>query len=297
MGRAIMARPSVEASPTFKITEQGEVIFARYGSLPIAERHFEQMVHALLVSVASPGPDEPPGDWVRLTERMSVESRQAYEQLVKKSVDFMQFFHSATPFPELATLNLASRPVSRAGRNGLPRLEDLRAIPWVFSWTQARVNLPGWFGLGTALSMAFDRGELGTLQEMYRSWRFFMSAIDNAQLSLGTADVAAARRYASLAGGDVRGVFDRIMDEYARTVAAVLQVTSQNELLEKSPVLARSIKLRNPYVDALHIAQLALLRRFRSQSADGAGDGDRDQLLDAIHHSINGIAAGLQTTG
>jgi phosphoenolpyruvate carboxylase len=269
------------------------VIFARYGSLPIAQRHFEQVVHALLLSVLRPGAAEVPADWVDLAERLAAESRTAYEALVKDSSAFMQFFHSATPFPELATLNLASRPVSRAGRDGLPKLEDLRAIPWVFSWTQARVNLPGWFGLGSALCAALEAGQLATLQTMYREWRFFSSAIDNAQLSLGTADVPTARRYAGLAPPDVSGVFDRIMAEYAATVDAVLQVTCQRELLEKSPVLATSIKLRNPYVDALHVAQLTLLRRFR-----GAPSGeDRELLLDAIHHSVNGIAAGLQTTG
>jgi phosphoenolpyruvate carboxylase len=125
---------------------------------------------------------------------------------------------------------------------------------------------------------------------MYAGWPFFASALDNAQVSLGTADVPTGRRYAALASDAVRGVFDEILDEYARSVESVLAVTRQNELLERSPVLARSIKLRNPYVDALHVAQLALLRRFR------AGDTD-DEVVEAIHHSINGIAAGLQTTG
>jgi phosphoenolpyruvate carboxylase len=203
----------------------------------------------------------------------------------------MAFFHAATPFPELATLNLASRPVSRGGVD-LPGLEDLRAIPWVFSWTQARVNLPGWYGLGTALDSEIAGGGLERLQGMYAEWPFFASAMDNAQLSLGTADVATARLYADSLVDDssVRAVFETIVAEYERSVEALLLVTRQRELLERSPVLARSIKLRNPYVDALHVAQLALLRRYRS--------GERDEvLLDAIHHSINGIAAGLQTTG
>jgi phosphoenolpyruvate carboxylase len=204
----------------------------------------------------------------------------------------MAFFHAATPFPELASLNLASRPVSRIGSDALPDLEDLRAIPWVFSWTQARINLPGWFGLGSALSADVESGGLERLQAMYTGWPFFASAIDNAQLSLGTADLPTARRYAALAPPAVRGVFDAIVEEFERSVSCVLQVTRQRELLERSPVLARSIKLRNPYVDALHVAQLALLERYRSTT-----DQDRELVLDAIHHSINGIAAGLQTTG
>jgi phosphoenolpyruvate carboxylase len=291
MYRAIMARPALAASPSFKITEQGEVIFARYGSLPIAERHLEQVVHALLLSSLHNRRSEVSDEWVEVMERLANLSRIAYGRITHDVPEFMAFFHAATPFPELATLNLASRPVSRAaGGDGLPTLQDTRAIPWVFSWTQARMNLPGWFGLGSALSAEIDCGGLERLQGMYSDWPFFGSALDNAQLSLGTADAATARRYAALASERVRGVFDEILAEYERSVQSVLAVTRQDELLERSPVLARSIKLRNPYVDALHVAQLALLRRFR------AGDTDAE-VLDAIHHSINGIAAGLQTTG
>jgi phosphoenolpyruvate carboxylase len=290
MYRAIMARPASAASPSFKITEQGEVIFARYGSLAIAERHLEQVVHALLLSSLGASASETPPDWVAVMEQLAEGSRAAYTRATRELPGFMAFFHAATPFPELATLNLASRPVSRAAGDGLPALEDLRAIPWVFSWTQARVNLPGWFGLGSALASVIDDGGLERLQAMYVGWPFFASALDNAQVSLGTADVATARRYAGLSSGEVVSVFQEILAEYELSVRSVLEVTRQAELLEGSPVLARSIKLRNPYVDALHVAQLALLRRYRS------GDTS-DEVLDAIHHSINGIAAGLQTTG
>jgi phosphoenolpyruvate carboxylase len=292
MYRAIMARPAGAASPTFKITEQGEVIFARYGNLPIAERHLEQVVHALLLSSLRHTAQAPPA-WGEVMEALAERSRDAYTHLTRDCPEFMAFFHAATPFPELATLNLASRPVSRAnGRDKLPGLEDLRAIPWVFSWTQARVNLPGWYGLGSGLAAEIDGGGLERLQTMYAEWPFFTSAMDNAQLSLGTADLATAGRYANLVDdAHVRATFETIVAEYKRAVDCVLRVTRQQELLEGSPVLARSIKLRNPYVDALHIAQLALLRRHR---ASRHGD---DELLDAIHHSINGIAAGLQTTG
>ena len=298
MGRAIMARPSEAASSTFKITEQGEVIFARYGSLPVAARHFEQVLHALSLSSTRASTEAAPDpEWVTRMQELAETSKRAYERLVKDDPAFMAFFHASTPFPELATLNLASRPVSRAGRESLPTLADLRAIPWVFSWTQARVNLPGWFGVGTALAADVEDPErLGRLQRMYARWPFFASALDNAQLSLGTADLSTARRYAQLAPPDVQSVFAAIEAEFERTVRAVLLITQQSELLERSPVLARSIRLRNPYVDALHVAQLTLLRRARSLPAD-APAADRETLLDAIHHSINGIAAGLQTTG
>jgi phosphoenolpyruvate carboxylase len=292
MNRAILARPASAATPIFKITEQGEVIFARYGNLPIAERHLQQVLHALLLSSMCRDGSSEPSEWVSVMERLAAASQTAYSGLVKESPEFMEFFHAATPFPELASLNLASRPVSRFGADALPDLEDLRAIPWVFSWTQARMNLPGWFGLGAALEAEIVAGGLERLQSMYADWPFFASAIDNAQLSLGTADLPTARRYASLASPALRGVFDAIVAEYERSVSSVLRVTQQRELLEHSPVLSRSIKLRNPYVDALHVAQLALLKRHRAAPED-----DGDLVMDAIHHSINGIAAGLQTTG
>jgi phosphoenolpyruvate carboxylase len=272
------------------------VIFARYGSLAIAQRHLEQVLYALVLSASRRESSEARDEWVQVMERLAQDSRDEYEALTKDNPDFMPFFHAATPFPELASLNLASRPVSRAGRAGLPALSDMRAIPWVFSWTQARVNLPGWFGLGSALAAEIERGGLERLQAMYCDWLFFAGALDNAQLSLGTADVAAARGYADLAPPELHPVFEGIVAEYERSVATLLRVTKQSELLERSPVLARSIKLRNPYVDALHVAQRALLKRYRALRED-APQPERDQLLDAIHHSINGIAAGLQTTG
>lgn len=295
-GRAILARPAGARQPTLKVTEQGEVIFARYGQAGIAERHFEQVIHALLLS--SLGDDragEPEPEWVAAMERMAAASQEKYEALVKHSPALLDFFRKATPFPELGTFNLASRPVSRSSDKEQISLEDLRAIPWVFSWTQARINLPGWFGLGTALSSEVRGGGLERLRAMYRGWRFFAMALDNAQLSLGTADMPTARRYATLADGS-DALFNQIAGEYNRSVAAILQVTRQRVLLERSPVLASSIKLRNPYVDALHVAQIALLRRYRTLPACASPE-ERAELLDAIHHSINGIAAGLQTTG
>ncbi len=297
MGRAILARPPGEPRrPNLKVTEQGEVIFARYGHPAIAERHFEQIIHSLLISSSSQAEDRPPEEWVQTMERLARASQAHYEALVKCSPDFLTFFRQATPFPELGSLHLASRPVSRTGSAETAlTLEDLRAIPWVFSWTQIRANLPGWFGLGTALQAEIEAGGLTRLQAMYRSWPFFAMALDNAQLSLGTADMPTIRRYMTLANNGAES-FQQIEAEYEASVAAILQITQQRELLEHSSRLARSIKLRNPYVDALHVAQIALLRRYRALP-DDAPQATRAALLDAIHHSINGIAAGLQTTG
>jgi phosphoenolpyruvate carboxylase len=295
-GRAILARPPGATAPNLKVTEQGEVISARYSHPGIAERHFEQVVHGLLLSACGPPDPPPPGEWVTMIERLAAASRAYYTREVKENPALLAFFRQATPFPELGTLNLGSRPVSRAGQQGTDlALDDLRAIPWVFSWTQIRANLPGWFGLGTALADEIAAGGLDRLQAMYQGWRFFAMALDNAQRSLGTADMATTRRYAALAG-DGATAFAPIEAEFDRSVAAILQITGQAQLLEHSPILSRSIKLRNPYVDALHLAQIALLRRYRALPT-AAPAATRTALLDAIHHSINGIAAGLQTTG
>ncbi|MDQ3929224.1 MAG: phosphoenolpyruvate carboxylase, partial [Chloroflexota bacterium] len=298
-GRAIMARPPEAQLPNLKVTEQGEVIFARYSNSAIAMRHFEQVVHALLVSAADAGRDgsaPTKTESAEAMQRMSTSSMSRYEALVKASPACLDFFRQATPFPELGTLNLASRPVSRVGAKvERVQLEDLRAIPWVFSWTQIRANLAGWFGLGAALQMEIEAGGLERLQAMYHGWRFFAMCLDNAQISLGTADMPTVKRYATLADNGEE-MFRQLEEEYDKTVAAVLQITGQTELLERSSILSRSIKLRNPYVDAIHLAQIALLRRYRSLP-EHALQEERDTLLDAVHHSINGIAAGLQTTG
>lgn len=296
MGRAILARPPEARSLTLKVTEQGEVVFSRYLDPAIAERHLEQVVHALLLSALERDRPEPPDEWVEVMERLAEVSQRAYEELVKGTPGFLDLFTRITPFPELGTLNLASRPVTRlAGRDSGLRLEDLRAIPWVFSWTQARINLPGWFGLGRALGAEIEGGGLDRLRAMYRGWPFFAAVLDNAQISLATADLSCARLYATLAG-DGGSLFERIVAEYRRSVAAILEIAEQRELLERATVLPRLIKLRNPYVDALHVAQIALLRRYRSLPPEGS-PAERARLLDAIHHSINGIAAGLQVTG
>jgi phosphoenolpyruvate carboxylase len=306
MGRAILARAPEARTPHLKVTEQGEMIFSRYGLADIAERHLEQMTAALLLSAAEVDGYGPEPAWVAVLDRMVLVARRRYDALLKGSPAAMRFFRQATPFAELSTLHLASRPVSRSGSNdyspdadieGDPRgsLDDIRAIPWVFSWTQIRANLPGWYGLGDALQAEIASGRLALLREMYRGWRFFAQVLDNAQISLGTADLATTRRYATLAA-DGEQMVRVLTEEYERSVTAVLAVTEQQELLDNVSTLQRTIKLRNPYVDALHLAQITLLRRYRALPPD-APEGERAFLLDAIHHSINGIAAGLQTTG
>jgi phosphoenolpyruvate carboxylase len=281
--------------PRLKETEQGEVIFARYGHPAIAERHFNQIAYGLLLAALGNAEAPPPAEWVAAMERMVAVSRAAYTQLTQADRSFLDFFRRVTPFTELSSLNIASRPVSRSG-SAPERLDDLRAIPWSFSWAQVRANLPGWYGLGTALAREIRQNHLVELQTMYQGWRFFATAIDNAQRSLGTADMHTFRRYLALTGPGDMAYADLILAEYDLSVAAVLQVTSQQELLEHTSTLARAIRLRNPYLDALHVAQIELLQRLRALP-ETASPKERAALLDIIHHSINGIAVGLQSTG
>jgi phosphoenolpyruvate carboxylase len=224
-------------------------------------------------------------------EELAERSRVAYRALVYEDPDFPTYFAQATPIAEIARLNVASRPPAR-GR--LDRVEDLRAIPWVFSWTQTRTNLPGWYGLGSALDgfARADPGAMAELRAMYAGWPFFRSVVDNAQISLGTADLEVARLYAELVEDTAvrERIYGRIREEFDLTVRRVLEVTGQRELLENSPVLQRSVRLRNPYVDPMNYLQVRLLRERRARPED-------PEVAELLHHTVNGVAAGLQTTG
>jgi len=207
----------------------------------------------------------------------------------------VRYFHAATPIDAITGLRIGSRP---ARREHSDRIEDLRAIPWVFSWTQSRHGLPGWYGLGGAYAAQVEaKGEEAgrCWAEMYREWPFFRSLIDNAQLSMGKADLAVARIYDALAEPALRArIFPRIVEEWRRTREAVLTATGRSALLDISPVLRRSIRLRNPYVDPLSFVQVSLLARLRA-TPDQAPERDALQRLLAL--TVNGIAAGLQSTG
>ncbi|MCC6178625.1 MAG: phosphoenolpyruvate carboxylase [Chloroflexi bacterium] len=297
MQRAILAQPLGATGGRFKVTEQGEVIFARYAHPGIARRHLEQLVSAVIRANLDPsviaGQSAADPAWTETITRIAERGRAVYRALVYETPDFLAFFHEATPIDVLGQLNMASRPVSRSSGGSV---DDLRAIPWVFSWTQNRSNLPGWYGLGTALQEAAEdgRGGLDRLRTMYREWPFFQSLLDNAQISLGTASLAITRRYASLVtDGRIRDEIMRLIEaEYERACTYVVAATGYDRLLERAPVLRRSIALRNPYVDPIHCAQIELLGRWRA--TDGPPSGD---LLPTLLQTINGIAAGLQSTG
>jgi phosphoenolpyruvate carboxylase len=239
-------------------------------------------------------------------EQLSATAFDAYRGLVYGNPNFRTYFLEASPINEIGQLNMASRPVRRGVGTSI---SDLRAIPWVFSWTQNRHYLPGWFGLGTGLAkfladgdQAVDPEKLEKLREMYRHWPFFHTLLTNAQRSLGSADINVARLYSSLVRDpQIRDeIFGAIEAEYQRTVQHVLAITEQTTILQEVPVLARSTRLRNPYVDPISLVQVGLLRRLRQECGPAAIDEDRercDKMLDIILHSINGIAAGVQTTG
>ncbi|MFN3285197.1 MAG: phosphoenolpyruvate carboxylase [bacterium] len=291
--RAILAQPREAADGRLKLTEQGEVLAARYSNPRIARRHLEQLTSALLRACLAPAP-EPDGRtlerWEAILDDLAERSRRAYRALVEDP-DFPRYFAQATPIAEISRMNMASRPVARGRQGGV---EELRAIPWVFSWTQTRANLPGWYGLGSALD-GFARQDphaMTELRAMYAGWPFFRSVVDNAQISLGTADVEVAGLYAELVEEEsVRERFyRRIREEYERTVRRVLEVTGQRELLDNSPVLQRSVRLRNPYVDPMSYLQVRLLRERRARPDDPA-------VAELLQRTVNGIAAGLQTTG
>jgi phosphoenolpyruvate carboxylase len=281
----------------FKVTEQGEIVYARYANRDIARRHLEQMIGAVIR--ASLDPDAVAGQapanaaWTDIMDKISETGRDTYRALVYETPEFLSFFLQATPIDVLGQLTVASRPVSRGNRRSI---DDLRAIPWVFSWTQARCNLPGWYGLGTALAEAVGPDGAGAdeLREMYAHWPFFRSLLDNAQISLATASLPVTRLYADLVeDASVReAIMARIESEFELACRWVLASSGRTHLLEAAPVLRRSIALRNPYVDPIHCVQVELLRAWRAN-----GSRDDDPRLAVLLQTVNGIAAGLQTTG
>jgi phosphoenolpyruvate carboxylase len=286
-----------------KFTEQGEVIAAHYADPSIAQRHLEQVTAAVLLA-STPEHERDITDvaasGISTMAELTAISRTAYRSLLERP-GFAAFFAAATPIDLIADLGLGSRPSRRPGERSAARVLDigsLRAIPWVFSWSQARANLPGWFGLGTALEAATARGGrevVEHLEALYQRWPFFTSVIDNAELSLAKADLRTFRRYADLApGAEAVAIRGMIEAEYARSVRMLLMITGGDRLLAGHPTLARSTELRNPYIDALSAIQVELLGRLRAPDTDPS---EATRIRAAIGATINGIAAGLQNTG
>ncbi len=291
LGSAIRAQPQGSQHGRLRITQQGEMMSHRFLPLPIAERTLEQVLVAVC-DAALRSNDAPvaPEAWERVVEGMSDASLSCYRALVEEPA-FVPYFYAATPIEEIAMLNIGSRPSRR--RPG-QRIADLRAIPWVFAWTQSRHLLPGWYGMGTALQSC---GDWDLLREMYREWPFFRTVVDNCAMALCKADMSIARAYAELAAEvvpEAERIFGVVNAEYDRTQAAVLRVQGNRRLLDDQPALQQSIALRNPYVDPLSYLQVALLRRLRGGRLDEAA---RARHLGAVLRTLNGIAHGLRSTG
>lgn len=286
---AILAQPPHSVDGRFKLTEQGEVIFARYGGSDIAMRHIDQVAAAVLLA-SSPSietrNEEAATRFADVAATMDATSRERFFALVK-APGFAPWFATVTPMEEIGLLALGSRPARRG--LSVESLEDLRAIPWVFSWTQARINLTGWFGLGSALEAV---GDEALLAEAYRDWPLFRTMVDNVAMSLAKADGRIARHYLAL--GDRQDLADLVLAEMDLTRDWVVRLSGGGELLANKPVLQRAVKMRSPYVDALSLLQLRALRELREAPEGAPPDPDLQRLLLL---SVSGVAAGLQNTG
>lgn len=291
--RTIMAQPYSVAGGQMRITEQGEVISNKYSNPDIALRNLEQLFSAVLraTAVLQARRTELPDEWRALMGVLSKRSLTAYQDLVWKHRGFPAFFFQATPIDVIEHLTLGSRPVKRPSGKGL---RDLRAIPWVFAWTQSRFTLSAWYGLGSALTGWFEAEGaegLGLLRRLYRDWPFFRTLLDNAQLSLAKTDMFIAGMYAGLAESEAGGqpIFQGIRAEFDRTVSSLLEIVEQSELLAEAPVLGESIRLRNPYVDPLNFLQVRYLAEWRRDP--------RPELLNLLRLTVHGIASGMKSTG
>lgn len=292
--RSIGAQPPGTLNGRFRLTEQGEIIGQRYGDPELAHRHLEQIVSSVLKGSAPlPHPARPlPARWQTALTQMAEQARLAYRGLVYDTPGFMDYWREVTPIDEINRLRLGSRPSARRG--GRLDVSHIRAIPWVFSWTQSRFNFPSWYGLGQALA---GWGDVELLRAMYAEWPFFRAVIDNAQMSLLKADMDIAARYSALSADlDLaRALFARLAEEYARTRDQVLAVCQASDLLDHAPIIRRAVRQRNPYVDPLNLIQIELLRRLRALP-DPEGP-EAEALRAGLRVTIIGVAAGLRNTG
>jgi phosphoenolpyruvate carboxylase len=304
---AILAQPSGTVNGQIRLTEQGEIIASKFSNPEIGRRNLELLVAATLEASLTPGAAEGKrarklAAFERVMEELSERAYHAYRNLVYETPGFTDYFFAATPIAEIAELNIGSRPASRKSTR---RIEDLRAIPWGFSWGQCRLLLPGWYGFGSAVSSWLEEGgdaqeykrKVATLRAMFKEWPFFATLLSNMDMVLSKTDLAVASRYAELvADRKLRNsIFKRITQEHERAVTCLTVITGAKERLAANPLLARSIKNRFAYLDPLNHLQVELIKRHRAAAADGRKPDGR--VRSGIHLSINGIAAGLRNTG
>ena len=295
---AILAQPPGAVAGQIRITEQGEVIASKYANQATCRRNLNIMVAATMeASLIHVKAEARPDEFPREMGRLSDFAYAAYRKLVYETEGFTDYFWGSTVITEIATLNLGSRPASRKKTRAI---EDLRAIPWVFSWAQCRVMLPGWYGFGSAVEQWLGSGgQLSLLRRMYREWPFFRTMLSNMDMVLAKSSLAVASRYADLVGdAELRErIFPAIAAEHALTLGHLSSIMEQQRLLQSNPLLERSINNRFPYLDPMNHVQVELLKMLRSMTADGEPDATRDEVRRGVHLSINGIAAGLRNSG
>ena len=293
---AILAQPAGAVQGAIRITEQGEVIASKYANPELGRRNLEVLVAATLEATLLPqAHDNPQPAFLAAMAELADAAFDAYRALVYDTPEFERYFWESTVIGEIARLNIGSRPASRKKSTAI---EDLRAIPWVFSWSQCRLMLPGWYGFGAACTAFVERhGADGQalLQRMYREWGFFRTVLSNMDMVLAKTDIAIAERYAGLVQDEAlrAAIFPRLVAELKATIAALLAITGQQELLEGNPLLRHSMRNRYPYLDPLNHLQVELLRRYRA----GPPWSDDIRVRRGIHLTINGVAAGLRNSG
>jgi phosphoenolpyruvate carboxylase len=290
---AILAQPGGAVNGQIRITEQGEIISSKYSNAEVGRLNLETLAAATLeASLIQPHRSAPRADYLDAMEELSSFAYAAYRDLVYETEGFVDYFWASTVINEISTLNIGSRPSSRSQTR---KIEDLRAIPWVFSWAQCRLMLPGWYGFGSAVDAwvaQYPERGIGFLQELYREWPFFRSLLSNMDMVLTKSNIAIASRYADLVPDvDLRNrIFSRIRVEWQASIDVLLQIMGQQRLLEANPQLGRSIRQRFPYLDPLNHVQVELLKAHRARGLD-------EQVLRGIQLTINGISAGLRNSG
>jgi phosphoenolpyruvate carboxylase len=300
--RALLSQPYAAPGGRIKITEQGEVISQKYSNKLIAKRNFEQLVTAVtwtnLISRKEIKKNKRLPGWENKMVLLSEYAHTAYRNLVFETPDFISFYEQATPIQIVGMAKFSSRPPKRKTSAGV---DDLRAIPWVFSWIQSRYMVSSWYGVGAAFESFAkgDEGSLGELQDMYQSWPFFRSLVDNVQISLAKTDLYISEIYAELVQPkSLRDeITERLWAEHKRTVHWILRITKQDHLLDAAPVLKESIQLRNPYVDPLHFIQASYLRQFRNKGFVGRSEKTKQQIVEILLLTLNGISFGMKSTG
>jgi phosphoenolpyruvate carboxylase len=291
--QAILAQPPGAVQGAIRITEQGEVIAAKYSNPEVGRRNLETLAAATLeATLLQQASAKPPAEYLTAMDELSEAAFRAYRNLVYETEGFETYFRESTVIGEIASLNIGSRP---AARKSSARIEDLRAIPWVFSWAQCRLMLPGWYGFGSAVkswTAAHPDQGMALLQDMHKTWPFFTTMLSNMDMVLAKSDIGIASRYAELVSDTNlrQKIFARLSNEWKASVESLLAITGQSTLLQGNVLLARSIRNRFPYIDPLNHIQVELLRRHRADNSD-------PQVVQGIHLSINGIAAGLRNSG